>query len=266
MRVTATQVLLATGACLACSLELGSGAHFVVTSDLPALDQKADVDSLNWFRMALRLLSVMVVVVSALRYMYIHTSISQKSSGPSCGGRGTMFCQTTSAKKKRSLSDDDFDSEDDRLSTEVGSTATSDDEFEDAPSYSRTILMNYRAYCLESPTSSALSATISGLQGLTTKDTRSSRTSPSSKSMRESNDDSRWASLRSSPGPRNQVKRLEMPPGLELPDTSSNSWTSDDIWSSDRPWRTQAKADSTTLLSSALVNPISSGLRPQKKF
>eukprot|EP00746_Dinoflagellata_sp_MGD_P161163 gnl/MRDRNA2_/MRDRNA2_88209_c0_seq1.p1 gnl/MRDRNA2_/MRDRNA2_88209_c0~~gnl/MRDRNA2_/MRDRNA2_88209_c0_seq1.p1 ORF type:complete len:256 (-),score=47.67 gnl/MRDRNA2_/MRDRNA2_88209_c0_seq1:196-963(-) len=254
MHIAASKIFAATGACLACSLLL-FGEPSAVTSQVTAVDPQADTDFLNSFRMVLRVLSVLVVLAGAIRYIFFHTFLSQGAYEMNHSGEGKVSVQTVRLTKKKPVPDNCFDSEDDILSTDAGSTATSDDELEDAPSYSRTVMMNYRALCLASPTSTALSATMKGLQGLTVKDERSLKSPLSSRSVRGSNDDSRWASLRSSPGPRNQVKMLEMPPGLEQPtENYSNSWGR------------KANEGSAMLLSSPLVNPISSGLRPQRKL
>merc|ERR1719387_2371672 len=143
----------------------------------------------------------MILLVGAIRYIIFYTSLSRGAHGMKTSGGGKVSEQTASLTKKKHLPDDGFDSEDDRLSTDAGSTATSDDEFEDAPSYSRTVMMNYRALCLASPTSTALSATMKGLQGLTVKDEHSLKNTFGSRSVRGSNDDSCWSSRRSSPGP-----------------------------------------------------------------
>lgn len=260
-----------------------TGAHLVSQQLLvpTEVELMTNTDSSDWFRMMLRVLSVLVLLASATRYIFSHKCIMQRESlgvkeakPPSPRG---------SPKKKKSVTEDSFDSEDDGLSTAAGSTATSDDELDDSPSYSRTVMMNYRAYCMASPPDITVSTSITKLQGLTVKDKRLLKSARSNTSeARESYDDRRWECLRGSRGIHTQVKTMEMPPGLEQPEASSdlfvscsapmaagpiiavsvNASPSDD----GRPWRTKAKTSSPTSLSSPLLNPISGGLRPQKKL
>lgn len=250
---------------------------------------ECNTDSFNWLRVMLRVLSVLVVLASATRYIFFHKRFVQKEI------RGVKEAKPTSptgnAKKKKSVSDDVFDSDDDVVSTSEGSTATSDDELDDSPSYSRTVMMNYRAYCMACPASNTVATSIRRMQGLTVKDERflkSGRSNTSDvqdTSVRQSDDNLRWECLRGSPG-RTQVKKMDMPPGLEEPEalvfmpglgTHSVSLApgavapsiavSDTAAPSNdgRPWRTKAKSSSPLPLSSSLLNPISGGLRPQRK-